>query len=509
MYREKINQKLAHKNFNQQTLNMIEQFVTEFDDTFGEYLSPDEVIERIDNNLNYNKKKKKRSISSGTYNSKHGKISLKDEEDKDRLSSVMFHEFLHCITTKRDSNNNVLYTGFARKYTIAEIDEGMVVIGVGVNEGMTEMLTQMNDLNHGRILEENSYMTLTQQMKNISYITQLSNLINTFLKNPTELEDLLFKNHIDIKFINKMDKISKMEKDRIVKIKVFEQKLKRKILKEYTELGDIICEGINHKKVNNLNELKEKIEIVKNIKSKLFVDDYIAFSGIVNDLRELRRTGIDKEKLDMLLLKSEVVPNIKIAKKIDKYLKMEKNDLIQKFDYDQDLGKMEVNGDLNYIIKYLFPMMSKNDIEKYGDSIIKVMGKFKDVMHSKMIDWEELSFTIAIFEDTFIITIIGDDNIPIQVYISDKETCRTANEEEKKKAGKVIKKIESRKKYLQRTIRKTEEKSLPDYLKKIIYKQTLQELDGIEKGIRDRKAKMLQDKLNDSANENTGEREDI
>ncbi len=181
MYREKINQKLAHKNFNQQTLNMIEQFVTEFDDTFGEYLSPDEVIERIENNFNYKIKKKKRSISSGTYNSKHGKISLKDEEDKDRLSSVMFHEFLHCITTKRDSNNNVLYTGFARKYTIAEIDEGMVVIGVGVNEGMTEMLTQMNDLNHGRILEENSYMTLTQQMKNISYITQLSNLINTFL----------------------------------------------------------------------------------------------------------------------------------------------------------------------------------------------------------------------------------------------------------------------------------------------------------------------------------------
>ena len=51
---EELKEIFKDKNFNEETLNLIGNFIEEFDELFGKYVPRDELIKRINENLNEN-----------------------------------------------------------------------------------------------------------------------------------------------------------------------------------------------------------------------------------------------------------------------------------------------------------------------------------------------------------------------------------------------------------------------------------------------------------------------
>ena len=125
---EEIREVFKDKNFNVETLELIENFIKEFDGLFGKYVSKEELIKRIKENLNENIifTTFEKGQVLGRYNSKQKKISIAQNISGEKLKSVFFHEMIHCITNHED------YIGFT-----GELDLGART-AVGITEGFTQ-----------------------------------------------------------------------------------------------------------------------------------------------------------------------------------------------------------------------------------------------------------------------------------------------------------------------------------------------------------------------------------
>ena len=150
---EEIREVFKDKNFNEETLNLIDNFIEEFDSLFGKYVPREELIKRIKENLNENisYEKFEKGKVLGTYNSQDKKITLKENLSEERLKAVFFHEMVHCITNHGD------YVGFT-----GELSEKTAI---GITEGFTQYVSKVRNRKYG--VELNSYPILTEQTENL------------------------------------------------------------------------------------------------------------------------------------------------------------------------------------------------------------------------------------------------------------------------------------------------------------------------------------------------------
>ena len=185
---EDLKQVFEEKNFDEKTLELIENFLNEFQEVFGKYLSREKVIERIKNNLNH-------SIeftdglgknTTGTYNSQEKRIRLISGLNEEVLKSVFFHEMIHCITAEKD------FVGFGVKY-LDEDDmfSNNVQTARGITEGFTQLATKKRNQRYG--INYNTYPILTEQVENLAELMGEENFFDVAFNNPLGLEDAMLE----------------------------------------------------------------------------------------------------------------------------------------------------------------------------------------------------------------------------------------------------------------------------------------------------------------------------
>ncbi len=163
-----IIEKLKDKNFDERTLEYICNFVEEFDSLFGKYVSKEEVVNRIVNNLDNfqfgnNFKVSNNMLGAYLLIEKKIEISKNIDNNEEELKSIIFHEMIHCITF----NPEKLITGFSEKWYSEDAEELDITMH-GFTEGFTEYATKIRDNKYLANKREGvSYPILTEQVKNI------------------------------------------------------------------------------------------------------------------------------------------------------------------------------------------------------------------------------------------------------------------------------------------------------------------------------------------------------
>lgn len=179
-----IEEIFEEKNFDSKTLELIENFLNEFDDLFGKYVSRDEVIRRIKQNLEGSiefKEFDKKSIL-GEYNASTNRISLKKGLEDKIIKDVFFHEMIHCITKEKDC------VGFFREVFD---DKGMLkrVQVTGFTEGFTQYVSKIRAEKYGG--NTNSYPILTEQVQNMATLVGKDRFLDMAFNNRESLADVM------------------------------------------------------------------------------------------------------------------------------------------------------------------------------------------------------------------------------------------------------------------------------------------------------------------------------
>lgn len=188
---EELKEVFKEKNFDEFTLNLINNFLYEFGEVFGKYVSKEELIRRIKNNLNHsvsfvNEDDKKRS---GVYNKDDKKITLLEGMNEEMLKSVFFHEMIHCITAHED------FVGFGIEYDNEyNGNKKTIVTAKGLTEGFTQLATKKRNQRFG--IKADSYPILTEQVENIVELMGEEQFFDMAFNNPLGLEEAMINANI-------------------------------------------------------------------------------------------------------------------------------------------------------------------------------------------------------------------------------------------------------------------------------------------------------------------------
>lgn len=188
---ENIKEVFKDKNFDDLTLHYINIFIEEFSELFGEYVSKEELVKRIKQNLNHSFEFAELTDERGIYNGKEKKITLANfiKDNEAEMREVIFHEMIHCITARGK------YTGFSRSYAVYEEEDLQIVTAHGLTEGFTQYLTQLRNerFNHKVVT---SYPILAEQTINLAELLGKETLIDLGLNNPDGLYDAMEEHHL-------------------------------------------------------------------------------------------------------------------------------------------------------------------------------------------------------------------------------------------------------------------------------------------------------------------------
>lgn len=213
---DKIRSEFADKQFDEQTLELITNFIKEFDSLFGKYLPREEVLKRVRENLdkvtfNYEFKNQR---MQGAYSLDDGNILLsKNLQDIEKIRAVFFHEMIHCLTANREKGT----VGFDKTMTFQEFDEDLekIWIGRGFDEGVTEYITRIRCQKYAPELYRNSYPILAEQIDNLAELIGEDALMDMTFNAPGQLPEQLGIDEYDTDdFLEAFDSIWK-EEDKI------------------------------------------------------------------------------------------------------------------------------------------------------------------------------------------------------------------------------------------------------------------------------------------------------
>lgn len=182
---ENIKEIFKEKNYDEQTLNLIENFLYEFEEVFGKYLPREEVIKRIKANLDHSVliTNIEGNKHTGLYDSKEKKITLLEGMDEETLKSVFFHEMIHCITSYEK------FVGFGLEYCDEDNPIRQTGTAIGITEGFTQLATKKRNERFG--VKFDTYPILTEQVENIVELLGEDKFFDIAFNNPLGLEDAM------------------------------------------------------------------------------------------------------------------------------------------------------------------------------------------------------------------------------------------------------------------------------------------------------------------------------
>lgn len=292
------------KNFDEFTLKYINNFIEEFDSLFGSYIPKEELIKRINKNLDHNFEYADLENGwRGTHNPEDKRIQLSNTiKTEEELKTIIFHEMIHCITS-RDG-----VSGFECKYVSEDLEE-KIYTAHGLTEGFTQYVTQIRNAKY------KAYPILTEQVKNLVDILGEKEFLDIAFNSPNDLyklmcEKKLISDRFEYQdFLDCFDVLWEHEKE-IYKDnnKTQEQVMLETIFgkkKEDDELQGAKSSIINtylsslkEKSVNSIDELQNIYEKIEFYSKQLGSEDNIMNYQILWDkIDELTMKGIGREKI--------------------------------------------------------------------------------------------------------------------------------------------------------------------------------------------------------------------
>ena len=345
---EEIRKSFKDKNFNKETLELIENFIIEFDDLFGKYVPKEELIKRIKENLNENINfttlENERIL--GRYNLQDKKISISKKISGERLKSVFFHEMIHCITNHGD------YVGFAGELELE------TRTAIGITEGFTQFVSKIRDKKYGT--NSNFYPILTEQTENLAELLGVDKFLDVAFNNPEKLFDLMveeevvndyieaedFYENFDIIWKNE-DKIyqgkenSATAKGRLLEA-IFGRKSKgNKVDQAKAEIISTFLRKLRVKPINSKEGFKELYEKSQKYSKQLdLYGDHKSLEVFFEKIEELEKSGKTIEEI-LDLVPEETQTKVELEFKIKDLLKLDPIEILKKIEdpkcdiYDQ------------------------------------------------------------------------------------------------------------------------------------------------------------------------------
>ena len=188
MKKNKIEEELKKNFADEYTIKMFTNFVMEFQECFGDIMPTEEVLNRININVQYGIKIVEELTNKhldGKYD-KDGIVYLKKKSTQNEkyIKYLLFHELLHALTEVRDKNGKEIMDGFSYINNC---------YGMGLNEAMTEYLTQIRNEKFEENRKEliSGYRTITEQMRRMLNILDKQKILHYYFYEPEKFKDYI------------------------------------------------------------------------------------------------------------------------------------------------------------------------------------------------------------------------------------------------------------------------------------------------------------------------------
>ena len=377
------------KNFNEQTLELLSNFIEEFDDLFGKYVPRDELIKRIQENFVSNVEfvNFEKSTIQGKYKQNEKVVQIKEGLPDEILKGVFFHEMIHCITNREN------YIGFPRGLSAQGLfnEEEVTPIhtALGITEGFTEYVTRIRNEKYGNIKAQ-AYPILREQTENLAEILGTEKFLNIAFNNPEELyyalvEENIVEVYLDVDdFLTNFDIIHKFEEE-ILMDKLIHRKLANAdaLLLDILGVKDVkktridaakagivttLLGRIKKSPISTKEEFEEMEKLITKYSAQLGLkDDYETCNIVFDKISELEEEGMAREEIfEMLPKKSRELAEVEFQ--FRDLMQLEPEELLEKMaDPSTDLYEDLFSGIFekyygNRIAQTIFPGIDDEEV---------------------------------------------------------------------------------------------------------------------------------------------------
>ena len=337
---DEARKKFEEKGFNEETIILLLRAIHDCVKLLGKYISSDELVERICNNLDKDIEfdDLENTDAIGKFNTEEKKIILhkKLKQFPDLMEETFFHEFLHCITFFYDERNEQEFVGFRVK------DFDGYVMGNGINEGMTQYLTKKRNELRGIENKKMGYPLLTMEVENMLSLTDESQIIECYINNPEKIYSLLKEKNIDFSNIlipmdtiyeNEkiifMEKFNKMNETERIFNALFGISKEKQLYKDNgdsmsllnSELMKLIGEIDSIDKFNKLTDFIEKIN-----EQGLPIDKYNVYHYLlINTKKLINEHGFNQNEIYKIIEEKGLKEFFDIQEKFESLITEDKN----------------------------------------------------------------------------------------------------------------------------------------------------------------------------------------
>ena len=323
MEKEAIIQKFKEKGFNEETITYLLGAIQEFEMFLSQYLSTEEVVERICQNLNNNIEFLDFSdvAINGSYSYQDKKIQIDVTQDDEAKKRIFFHEFLHCITSKKIENGYMC--GFCSHIILILLKEVYVDSERRMKEGIIAYLTEKRNM----IVENKkskSYESLKQQIEILVQIIPEEKLLDCLFNKPEKLEELFKEYNLDYQCIMvSLDEIYVKVRDMNLKKALlntlnFEDELenpKRNLFSHYME---------SFQNINSLEKLKRELDFFHMLKGKIdSYNVYKVFTKLMADMQSVKEGGVTEEEIDELVQQYGLKEELGFVNRVNEFFQMD------------------------------------------------------------------------------------------------------------------------------------------------------------------------------------------
>lgn len=322
MEKEEIIKLLKEKYSDDFTLNLLTQFVIDFQNSFNKYLPTEVVIERLKERID-----KIEIIDElingrldGRYEDNKNSILLYRETIKNTeyCKYLVFHELIHAITTK-DLPNGERMMGFQ----ILKQNRG-----ASITEAMTEYLTKIRNKNLDQDFLS-GYDEIVEQMIHIIKIIGEEEVFNSFFYNPEDIMKIFEEHNFDFDEVNEVFGSLYRKEVEIWNLgneKKLEDLNNCQLFKQAEKLYDIFSKAIG--KVDSNQKFKFKYSVLnkylnEDINLNKIMELYF-YSHMFDDLQEAVQNGGNIEELNQIL--SEVNTSYNMLKFYNLFRNIFQND---------------------------------------------------------------------------------------------------------------------------------------------------------------------------------------
>lgn len=328
MEKDEIISQLKDKYSDKYTLQILAEYIEEFQMLLGKYISTDEIIKRLKNNISSDFEYTDEPINGvldGQYDIENKKVLIyrNKQANPDYIKFVLFHELTHAVTTKELKNGrNIMGFSFLEKS-----------YGRGLNEAMTEWLSiRRNEMLNQK--HDSGYNVIVEQIKILAQIIGEDELIKCYLYEPENLKELLAKNNIDFDRLDTLYQIilsCRIDVYRLANGKMLDKITNYNLYKECQEINYIYCKAIGE--VNTIEDFKRKYTILCSYKESTFnINNIISsqfYLNIYNDVIKLMNKGYKINEIEQIVSDLGIsIAKINQAVKYSKMLSQEKNQAI-------------------------------------------------------------------------------------------------------------------------------------------------------------------------------------